>query len=200
MAFTPTVWTNGAPPGISKAELDKLGSQYAQVFTDITHADLGGVTTDQHHPQSHAVSDHSDIIVASKAADETVNNDTLQNDDDLVFAVGVNENWVVDLYLFYTSTAVADFKFKFSVPAGCELEGIVIDQFHAGSNTDNFNEGDTVACGTAGATTEVYMQIHATVRVAGTAGNVQFQWAQDTTEATDTKLKEGSALVARKVS
>ena len=56
--------------------------------------------------------------VVRKTADETVSNSTvLQNDDHLVLSVGASDVWDILMVLRINSSAVADFKWVFTVPA-----------------------------------------------------------------------------------
>ncbi len=196
-------WANGAPPALSATNLDQIETQYDQVLADIVHTDLGGVTTDQHHAQSHDVSDHSDIILAIKAADETVNSgstgSTLQNDDDLLFAVGVNEEWLVEVFLLRNTGATPDWKFQWSVPASCTIDGECTEHVGGSWGGEAFSEAAAVAIIDGGGA-DIPTSMWGIVRVAGTAGNVQLQWAQNTADAGDTKVLRGSMLVARRIS
>lgn len=196
-------WVNGAPPALSAANLDQIETQYDQVFTDITHGDLAGVTPDLHHAQSHGVADHNDIILAIKPSDETVNSagtgSTMQNDDDLLFAVGANEEWLVEVYIIVNSGATPDFKCRWSLPASCLADG----QYQAPSIGSSFgfqiiHDASVSTQGQIGTDTPV--KLWSIIRVGGTAGNVQFQWAQNTADAGDTKVLRGSMLVARRIS
>ncbi len=192
-------WVNGAPPALSATNLDQVETQYDQVFTDIVHGDLGGVTTDQHHAQTHDVSDHSDIIVAVKASDETVNNNTLQNDDDLLFAVGVNEEWLVEVYLLTISGTTPDFKFAWALPAGATADGEVYEPAE-GAPFGFQVVHDSTAVTASGAGALRAFKMWSVILVGGNAGNVQLQWAQNTTDAGDTKMLTGSCLIARRLS
>ena len=141
------------------------------------------------------------LLTKIKAADETVNNSaTLQNDDDLVFAVAANEEWVIELLILFGYDPSGDLKWKFSVPAGCGIDGIYFDgltgsgtlgQFFVESDTEIFN----AASGSSG-----QLFIRALVRVGGTAGNVQLQWAQNSAHASNLTFKKASTLLARRIS
>src|SRR5690606_26427777 len=64
----------------------------------------------------------SSQITRYKTEDETVNNSaTLQDDDDLSFAIGANEVWAVEIYVQVNSSSSADFKYALSVPSGATL-------------------------------------------------------------------------------
>ena len=64
-----------------------------------------------------AYSNAPKIVMAS--ADESVVNDTLQNDDALLFSVVANEVYLVELYAWFTAATVetVDVKYTFTFPA-----------------------------------------------------------------------------------
>ena len=130
-------------------------------------------------------------ITAIKASDETVNNSTtLQDDDDLLFAVGANEEWTVSFHLLINASAAGDFKFQLSVPSGT-ADG----RMHT---TGEFSESSSVSWVSNGA--NEYLFFTAMVLVAGTGGNVVLQWAQNTADVSDCKVLTGSSLTARRIS
>ena len=129
-----------------------------------------------------------------KAADETVNNsDTLQDDDDLLFPVGASQTWAFTLWLYVTSGTTPDLKVAIIVPASTTGGAIVVDEIQTlwiglgGS-------GGAVA-GQGGARAIV---IQGMAKIT-TAGNVKLQWAQNTADASDTKILAGSSLIAWRI-
>ena len=135
--------------------------------------------------------------IVRKTADETVNNSTtLQNDDHLLLAVGVNEVWVLSLYLIIATTAVADFKLAFTVPAGgaayyYEASGAPLVSYIAAPNAHIFS--------TAADTTSGKAIVYCLYIGGGTAGNLQLQWCQANLEATNTRVLTNSCIIAHKV-
>ena len=125
---------------------------------------------------------------------ETVNNSTtLQNDDNFVFPVGTYQTWIVDIYLLLRSGAVPDFKFDFVVPAGASYVGTTIE---SAGITHWINAGHAI---TSSAGEWIQPQLHAAFATGATAGTVQFRWAQNTAEASNTEVGEDAVLVARRV-
>lgn len=168
-------------------------------LTQMTDGAAGLVLTGQgagSDPAYAAVSGGPTIV--RKTANETVNNSAnLQNDDELKFAIAANEVWDVYLKVFYTSSAVADFRAGVVGPAGCVING-VLHKFDlagtflmAGVGLDNYNAQGTVA--------GRWTSIHFTIRNGGTPGNLQFRWAQNTAEATNTIVYANSYVIAQKV-
>lgn len=141
------------------------------------------------------------MAVVRKASDETVNNSTaMQDDDALALAVGAADVWEIDAVLRYDSSAVADIKFGFTVPASGAISGENIGL--NASDAANIATGDLTTAATrggGGAGTVRNCVIRAIYIGGGTAGNVTLRWAQNTAEATDTKVLANSVLIARKV-
>lgn len=179
MPYTPTVWVNGGAPALSKANLDHLETQYDQAVADIPPT-------------------------VRKTADQTVNNsNVLVNDNHLLFPVLANEVWTFDIRLRIQSTTVADFKYAYALPAGGDvklhLAATAFDSDIADIERDNTNLGGLIAIGAA--PPSVYVVISRVLYIGGAnAGNVQLQWAQNTAEATDTKVLANSYIVAHNLS
>ena len=144
--------------------------------------------------------------IARKTADQTVNNSsTLVNDTHLVLAVLANEVWVVNAYLMYDSGTIPDIKFAWTVPAGATISWGAISSDTGAANWANI--GSPVALATTGsmafsclgAGTIQGAILTGIAVIGGTAGNVQLQWAQNTANASDTKVRLNSALVGNRV-
>ncbi len=132
-----------------------------------------------------------------KSANETVNNsDTLQDDDELKFAVGANELWLFQAWIHSTDTTTADLHYLFTGPAGSTVRWSPIPQFGV---TGSFHNTD-VKFGTA-QNTEGNGGHFAVGRIdtAGTSGDLQLQWAQSTATANNTIVLIGSWLTGRNV-
>ena len=137
-----------------------------------------------------------------KTADETVTSSTtLQSDDHLFFAVAASEIWVFDFTLFIVSAAAPDIRIALDVPAGATLKWAIIHEM------DN-NEVATLSVVTTGDDTsriygatasETMIVVRGIIVNGGTAGNVQLRWAQGTSDATGTTVKENSFLMAHKL-
>ncbi len=125
---------------------------------------------------------------AMKTADETVNNSTsLQNDDDLVVSMAANTRHHFRLTIFWNSAATPDYKCGWAVPTGATMKWQQTDSLatvisESGSLTLEGQGADAVTV------------ITGFVKVLSTPGNLQFQFAQDSLEVSDTKTLEGSYL------
>ncbi len=130
------------------------------------------------------------MSVVVKPSDETISsNATLQNDDALLFAVGANEKWQFEGFLRWTTTAAADFKLQFTGPSGSvgfyTIEEITGGIGNGGSEL-NSPLTYTAASGSA--------FFRGAIANGGTAGNLQLQWAQNTSDASNTTVHAGSYL------
>lgn len=163
-------WVNGAPPALSAANLDQVETQY-----------------------DCAMSMARTIVL--KTADETVNNSiVLQNDNELVLPVLINQVWDIEMTLFINSSAVADFKWAFTIPAGGAL---VWWHFFTAANWAPATSTDaTVASTLAGAGVDQVWNCKLRYVGAGNAGNVQLQWAQNVAEVSNTNVLKNSYFKA----
>lgn len=132
-----------------------------------------------------------------KTADQTVNNSTtLVNDDHLLLALGANEVWAFHLCPLVNSGATPDIKFGWTVPSGASGYWNYTGQNAGATTTNTFDiiTGGTNARG--GFAGSLPFVLHGIVICGATAGNLQFQWAQNTANASDTKVLTNSYLIA----
>ena len=173
MAYVQTEWVAGVTP-LSEANMDHLETQYDEAIAD------AGIHTK-----------------VRKTADETVNNSTvLQNDDDLLFAIGANEVWAFELYCYCYPRAASDFKVAFTAPVGATGEFTVSTATAPTSTAIGGTARSQVDCVNGVAHLFIYWGI---VINGANAGNLQFQWAQDAAIAEDTVVKENSCIIAHKL-
>lgn len=143
----------------------------------------------------------SDII--AKTSNEIVSNSTtLQNDDELVFAVAANGKYYFEGLLLMSSTTDADdVRVGFTVPAGTTMKWNLtknwpeITAFATDQNPLLSESGvETIPSGnkTWG------VRLSGIIVVAGTAGNVQLQWCQSTATVCNTTMLANSILMVRR--
>jgi len=145
--------------------------------------------------------------VARKTSDETVNNSsTLQNDDVLVVSVEANAVYRVECQIICSSSTTADIKTTFTVPAGATLRwGTYAPHRSVSSTTAStisanvFSAAGVADVGGYGTSTNVLYVLRGILRMSSTAGSLQFQWAQSTADATNTTVRAGSVLHARRL-
>jgi hypothetical protein len=137
--------------------------------------------------------------VIYKSADETVNNSsTFQNDDHLSFAIGANEAWSFSLMFSYRTGVTPRLKYRIESPSGATTRtysNYYLDVFHDSSG----NYDEVLLAGTAISDTDKGEVATGFVRNGSTAGNVTLQWAQNTAHESDTKVLQGSYLIAERL-
>jgi hypothetical protein len=137
------------------------------------------------------------VKIIYKSADETVNNSTtLQDDDHLSFSIAANEAWAFHLCLFYRAATTPDVKYALTVPASATYQLFSVQQFQAVG--DGAAITTAVANGSGASVTEGEMASGVVVNGAN-AGTVQLQWAQNTANASNTKVLQGSYIIATKL-
>jgi hypothetical protein len=132
-----------------------------------------------------------------KATDQTLNSSstTPQNDTDLAVAVAANKTYLMQLFVRYQSTAAADFKIGWTFPTNLTMkyfELLVAVNGTAGAGSIfAIDETSAVSMdwGNPGAAF-----FTGTVFVSSTAGTLQLQAAQNTSDAGTTKVLAGSYL------
>lgn len=144
----------------------------------------------------------SPATIVLKTSDETINNNnTLQNDDQLLLAVGVNEKWEFLLWLDTTSTANTDFKYAFAIPTASALLKVTSGQIaQLTANESNITplDGTASAASVTSGANKLYLNYYRYIGGAN-AGNVQLQWAQVTSHADSTTVHANSFILAHKL-
>lgn len=145
-------------------------------------------------------------VVKLKAANESVTSSTaVQDDDDLFFAIGANETWVFELFLFTNAATAGDFRYAITFPAGATQRygQMGLDDTAAGFNADlevgdsTVSGGEKIIGGPGGTGLSL---VFGFVANGANAGDVKLRWAQGTSSGTATILASGSHLRARRVS
>jgi len=144
-------------------------------------------------------------LAVEKSADESVTSSTaLQNDDALVAAVAANATYLFFCYLDYEggTGGSSDLKFSWSVPASATLRFSLIGSDSSATTMVSTTKSDSTSYTgrTAGAATlQANVQI-GTLVTSSTAGNLQLQWAQNTSSGTATKVHAQSFLALWRIS
>lgn len=146
------------------------------------------------------VADFTEQIFALKTADESISSSTtLQNDDELRVAVVAGAKYTMEAFLIYTGAAdpAGGLKLGWTGPSGATMKWA---NFGVTQNVSptlvNYNVvvesiGGGRGVGTNGAA-EMSSRPCGQLTVSSTAGNLQLQWAQGTSNATATVVKAGS--------
>ena len=187
--------------------------------TRITISELPTLTTDKIWKGVGGVPAEASLsagpTVVRKTADEIVNNSTtLQNDDHLFIALGANEVWLIEVVLLIESaSATSDFQCGWAYPTGCSIKWGAVSAHKDGLEVSDWTTaqsgypGYTVnalftetSARTSPGMVGIYGIIFKAIVINGaTAGNVNFQWAQSTATAEDTKVLTNSYLIAHKL-
>ncbi|MBI2049324.1 hypothetical protein HYT32_00190, partial [Candidatus Roizmanbacteria bacterium] len=225
-----SIVTSGAT--ISQAELDRLDGKDAALVdqNDLTSGDGAGGTSSGSGLEAgtggigllqgcadnqilkwneassvwECASDRSTVAIV-KSADESVANSTMQDDNELLFAVGTSETWAIDSNLVYTTGGSSSPDIKVAVNGPASSTCVYGVMSHAVATATNQNFGEISTCDTAvalatTATGERQVFIKGSVVTAGSTGNIAIRWAQNTSNATATVVETGSYLLGFKVS
>ena len=143
-------------------------------------------------------------VTKVKASADTKNNNTLENDADLVIALDTSSTYIVEgFFNFDTDHANPDASWAITTPSGTivDLHTTQSKCVDGTSTTGAYApEGATSATITMDGLADYMLTIKATVRTSATQGNLQFQWAQQTTDGANlTTLKADSWMSARKI-
>ena len=137
----------------------------------------------------------SDKVV--KSADESVaSSTTLQNDDELKLPLEANTDYAIEAFLTFTAHSSADLKFGFTWPN--LASGYITGRWVGGGGVDGYgpltSSGSTSDADGRGDGSPVVVRLWGSIFVGANAGDLQLQWAQNTSHATATKVKAGSWL------
>lgn len=143
---------------------------------------------------------------AIKSADENVTNSvTLQNDDHLFAPVDVNTDYWVWCIIFYTGpTTNGDLLLKWTAPSGATFDWMsdALGSAATSSVTTVSRNAQTLTSTPAPGTilgTDCCALVKGILRVAGTAGTLQLQWAQLAASATAVTVYADSTLIVRRL-
>lgn len=141
-------------------------------------------------------------FIVHKASNESVTNSTtLQNDDALTMAIGANEVWHYQFECFVTGND-GDIKFAITIPAGATMRiGVQSGNFGSGDDYDvlTTSGAESTKPFDVGADNKCHFVISGIVSNSTTAGNVQLQWAQLTSNGTPTVVQSLSYVKGHRV-
>ena len=138
-----------------------------------------------------------------KSSDQTVTSSTtLINDSQLKFAVAANETYIFQAWLYtFAADGTPDIKVTFTGPAGSTVlwsSSQVIFNAAAATTLTVVAPGATTADLFVDANLRA-IQLYGTISNSTTAGDLQFQFAQNTSSANGTSVKAGSSIFGIKV-
>lgn len=146
-----------------------------------------------------AISDEIGGWFARKTADQTIASSTaMTNDSELVVPVIANATYVMKAFISYRALAAAKIKIGWTGPAGATMDwspvglDTGVSGFVTGINRAVYTIANAPAVGEAGVAQSVSAGPEGMLITSATAGNLQFQWAQNTSNATGTVVKANS--------
>lgn len=118
------------------------------------------------------------------------------------FAAEADTTYTFELFALMDdeSAGAADMDYSLALPAGGEFTSIAYDQTNG-----TFVDHDTAASLTevmvplSGATDAIMVYITGVIEIGGTAGNVEFRWAQNSSNASSTIMRAGTVWRVREV-
>lgn len=146
---------------------------------------------------------HTKIVLL--AADHTLDQSstTLQNVTNLKYAIGANEVWAFILIMFLDGSATPDFKYGFTMPSGGNVECVASNR-DAGNTSQNISYSITQGSGalTIRLIGAPFLNNHTRGIIinGGTAGDFQLQAAQNSSDASDVKVKANSYILLTQLS
>lgn len=142
-------------------------------------------------------------LAVVKPADTSRNSTTtMSNDPDLVLNVAASATYYVSGVIFYDGPAAgsSDIKYTFTVPTGASGQYFLPRQSLAGNFADAFSHfwTDTNTANTNSVGTFMILGVMGLL-ITTTAGALRFQWAQNTSNATNTRVRANSFLTAQRI-
>lgn len=136
-------------------------------------------------------------LIVYKTADESLASSiTMQNDDHIVLPVDINATYLFKLYWLFQADNALDIKFQFTLPAGAAFaanNANALESWNPGvNNLAGFNPATST--NVDGGNTTTPSIAWGSFTTAGTAGNIQLQWAQQVSGATPTIVRKGTWL------
>jgi hypothetical protein len=139
-------------------------------------------------------------IKAVKSADQTVNNSaTLVNDTELFAAVAASAVYRFELGIRYSTNTTADLKTGWVVPSGALMTFDILGTAAGAGAVGMFawDSGSSFAFEGSGST--VAFRETGIIKTSTTPGTAQFQWSQNTANASNSKVLANSYLLLTQI-
>lgn len=144
-------------------------------------------------------------IVTKAVTEPLASSIAMQDDDELFASVAANAVYDVTLHLFHDAATAADIQIGWAGPASATMNwGAVVAHVSETSSgtvtavsmqTRLISEVQQIG---GGASAGTYSIAHGVLITAGTAGTLNFRWAQRVADATATNVRAGSSLTLRR--
>ncbi len=166
--------------------------------TDTVEVTQGGVSKKETLTQIVSLAGGGGFSTVFKTVDETINSDSvLTADGDMTFSVDANSYYALYFLIKVHTAATPDFKYRIVGPSGSLIWGDNSAMDHDSSNRIDLDGFDIVV--TTFGTNNEFVLGHGLIEIGGSAGSVELQWAQNTSDVGDTTLKVGSHLAFKKL-
>lgn len=126
---------------------------------------------------------------------------TFVNDTALVVSCAASASYAWWSAVAFEAASGGDMKFQWTIPAGASIAGTLLyrtmtpgDSVHTLLSASN-----PVQTPGSGAGVGLGLTAFGTLIMGSTAGNLQFQWAQNTSNSTATIVRTGSVLIATRI-
>lgn len=144
-----------------------------------------------------------------KPSDESiVNNAVSQDDDHLFFTPLLNTDYWITMFIIYDALAAADVRLGWGLPSGSTFD-YLSDAIGSGATTTSVFDvsrtyqfapaGGVPTAGGIGSGSNIMALVKGVFRNGGSAGNFTFRWAQGTANATASRVRARSCLIARRL-
>jgi len=140
------------------------------------------------------------VLKVRKDITQTVSSDTITDDDsELTLTLLAGKEYIIDGVIFASSTSgTPDIKLAFTTPSGTIIDLGAVSVVSSDTAFIQTSNVDTSNFPLQANKVKV-IQITGTVKMGGTPGDVHFQWAQNTSNATPTAVLRGSYLRADEI-
>ena len=201
----PVTWTAGFTPGFGAAgyPVDVGSTEADGTATTLPRSDHQHAHGSLTNSTPHRFYDLSGVAYVRKTvAESRTSNATLTNDNAFLFTIGANEIWIMDITAYMSAwSAVPDMQVAINGPVGM-VPIVHADIVDVSSNTEQATGyAATLAAAIAlinGKVGDKSLRVHALIRNGANAGTVNFQWAQNTSDAaTITMDVDGDMLAVR---
>ncbi|MFF4779403.1 hypothetical protein ACFY05_41970 [Microtetraspora fusca] len=140
-----------------------------------------------------------------KAADKSIaSNTVLQDDDHLFLALAANTRYLIESMIRYNGlSGPVDFKVGWSAPAGATFDWVCdgldpnVTGPTGGVSRNRLTLADTASAATISA--DAFILARGVLTTAAVAGNLQFRWAQDSSNSNALVVRAGSLLQATRL-
>jgi hypothetical protein len=141
-------------------------------------------------------------LAGIKSANQTITSTTtFINDADMRFPVAAGSMYEFHTFVRYASGTGQDWKSSFTVPSGASAKfaRYANDNFGTFGGNGEFSDTDTIVSQGQGVGNIHTINFFGILITGGTAGNLIFQWSQNTSGAFNTTLYQYSYLTGRRI-